>query len=119
MMNADMPSRVRAYFQLKAAERLEKVGSNYVFALDKRDYNLWMMEVFPVFLILFDATRRRGYWLFVQHYFSEHALQPKQGSKKHSCPRSDATDRWPTSSQMMRISRMRPGRSSNGGEADE
>src|SRR5206468_8943057 len=32
------------YFQFKATETLEKSGADYVYALDVRDYNLWMWE---------------------------------------------------------------------------
>jgi hypothetical protein len=47
-----------------------------------RDYDLWMLERMPVILILFDASRRRGYWLAVQGYFSEDAARrPKKGAK--------------------------------------
>jgi hypothetical protein len=68
--------------QLKAAETLQAVGSDYVFDLDIRDYNLWMLEEIPVILILFDATRRRAYWLTVQRYFrEEEARRPKRGAK--------------------------------------
>src|SRR2546423_1769018 len=38
------------FFQMKAAESLEAVGSNYVFDLDIRDYHLWMNEKMPVIL---------------------------------------------------------------------
>lgn len=34
--------------QIKAAESLRAVGSDYVFDLDIRDYNLWMSEKIPV-----------------------------------------------------------------------
>src|SRR5438876_6756241 len=51
--------------QLKAAESLPAVGSDYVFDVDIRDYNLWMLERMPVMLILFDACRSRAYWLDV------------------------------------------------------
>src|SRR4051794_15734917 len=43
-----------AFLQLKAAEALLPSGANYVFDLDIRDYNLWMAETVPVFLVLFD-----------------------------------------------------------------
>src|SRR3954451_18567554 len=33
--------------QLKAAETLRAVSSAYVFDLDTRDYNLWMLERWP------------------------------------------------------------------------
>src|SRR5262245_16211824 len=70
------------FLQLKAAETLQAVGSDYVFDLDIRDYNLWMLEKAPVILVLFDASRRRAYWLPVQRYFREDpGRQPKKGAK--------------------------------------
>jgi hypothetical protein len=70
------------YIQLKAAETLQAVDSDYVFDLDVRDYNLWTRETMPVILILFDASRRRAYWLDVQGYFQEDvARRPKFGAK--------------------------------------
>src|SRR2546421_11849231 len=45
--------------QLKASEALHAVGPNFVFDVDVRDYNLWMLERMTVILILFDASRRR------------------------------------------------------------
>lgn len=70
------------YFQLKAAESLHAVGSAYVFDVDIRDYNLWVQEEFPVILVLFDASRRKAYWLAIQRYFREDAArQPKKGAK--------------------------------------
>ena len=68
--------------QLKAAESLQTVRADYIFDLDIRDYNLWMMETMPVILILFDASRRRAYWVHVQGYFREEATrQPRKGAK--------------------------------------
>jgi hypothetical protein len=70
------------FIQLKAAESLQTVGTDQVFDLDIRDYNLWMLEDKPVLLILFDAARRRAYWLAVQNYF-DHSPErrPKRGAK--------------------------------------
>jgi hypothetical protein len=71
-----------AFLQLKASETLTRSGSYYVYDLDIRDYNLWMLGDTPVFLVLFDATRRRAYWLHVQPYFwNDAARQPKKGAK--------------------------------------
>lgn len=71
-----------AFLQLKAAETLTQAGSHYGYDLDIRDYNLWMAENAPVFLVLFDATRRRAYWLHVQPYFRKDASrQPKKGAR--------------------------------------
>ena len=70
------------YFQLKASESLQAAGSAYGFDVDIRDYNLWIQEEMPVVLILFDAARRKAYWLCVQRYFDEDtARQPKKGAK--------------------------------------
>jgi hypothetical protein len=36
----------------------------------------------PVILILFDARRRRAYWLAIQHYFrQDESRQPRRGAK--------------------------------------
>jgi hypothetical protein len=70
------------FFQLKAAESLRAIGGAYVFDLDIRDYNLWIQENLPVILILFDASRRRAYWLGIQIYFAQNeARRPKRGAK--------------------------------------
>lgn len=70
------------FLQLKAAESLNGSGTHYIFDLDVRDYNLWMLEFLPVFLVLFDASRRRAYWLHVQSWFRQDpARQPKAGAK--------------------------------------
>ncbi|MCI0457037.1 MAG: DUF4365 domain-containing protein [Gemmataceae bacterium] len=70
------------YFQLKAAEALDESETNYLYDLDIRDYNLWVREKMPVIFILFDASRRRAYWLTVQEYFqADVARRPKPGAK--------------------------------------
>src|SRR5205814_9610024 len=76
-----------AFIQLKASESLSVVGSAYVFDFDVRDYNLWMLEDMPVILILFDASRRRAYWLAVQRYFREDSDRGrKKGAKTVRVP---------------------------------
>jgi hypothetical protein len=70
------------FIQLKAAENLRPVGSGYAFDVDIRDYHLWIHEEMPVILILFDASRRKAYWLAVQEYFRERKVRiPKKGAK--------------------------------------
>lgn len=68
--------------QLKASEVLKSQLNepNYFFDLDTRDYRLWIDEPNPVFLILYEATTRRGYWLYTQRYFKE-VLPPEPGAK--------------------------------------
>ena len=70
------------YFQLKAMETLEESGTDYVYDLDIRDYNLWMREESPVILVLFDAAKRRAFWQPIQRYFEEDvSRQPPKGTK--------------------------------------
>ncbi|HTU91829.1 MAG TPA: DUF4365 domain-containing protein [Gemmataceae bacterium] len=70
------------YVQVKAGEVLEASDLDYVFDLDIRDYNLWRLEKMPVILILFAASSRRAYWLWIQNYFSKDAVrQPRKGAK--------------------------------------
>ncbi len=52
-------------FQVKAAAVLPIIDGDCYFDLDIRDYNLWMLEEMPVILVLYDASRRRAYWLAV------------------------------------------------------
>ena len=70
------------YFQFKARETLSENETGYVYDVDIRDYNLWMRELMPVLLVLYDASRRRAYWLAVQRYFlADAARLPKKGAK--------------------------------------
>jgi Domain of unknown function (DUF4365) len=68
--------------QVKAAETLKQSITDYVFDLDIRDYHLWTLESIPVFLVLFEARRRRAHWLDIQRYFQENVgRRPKKGAK--------------------------------------
>jgi hypothetical protein len=69
------------WLQVKAKEKLQSGGSDYVFDMEVRDYNLWVLEDMPVILVLFDASRKRAYWSDIQAYFLEHKTRrPKQGA---------------------------------------
>ena len=67
--------------QLKASERLVPSADEFTFDIDIRDYALWTAEPMPVILILFDASKRRAYWIYVQRYFASPSRKPKQGAK--------------------------------------
>ncbi len=72
------------YIQLKASEILtpHADGVSYCFDLDVRDYNQWADEINPVFLILYEASSIRAYWLYFQEYLRQAgAPKPKKGAK--------------------------------------
>jgi Domain of unknown function (DUF4365) len=68
-------------FQLKASDTLDRDRTNayFVFRMRLEDYNLWIHEPLPVFLILYNAIEKRAYWLDIQDYFF---VDPKRCPKK-------------------------------------
>lgn len=62
------------YLQLKATDAIAKYErkESFAFPIEMRHYNLWRREHMPVFFILYNALRRRAYWLYTQAYFALH-----------------------------------------------
>jgi hypothetical protein len=62
----------KIYVQMKATDSVKTGVRDEVvfFTLDKRDVRLWVSEIDPVILVLFDAIRRKAYWVHIQDYFS-------------------------------------------------
>jgi hypothetical protein len=72
------------FLQLKGTEAPEvsASGTDLVFDLAVDDYHLWIDEIFPVLLVLFDARKRRAWWLYMQRYFEEDPSRvPRKGAK--------------------------------------
>jgi hypothetical protein len=68
--------------QLKATESLHRGGAGFAHDIDLRDYNLWNLELMPVILVLFEATKRRAWWVHVQGFFQESdERKPAKGAK--------------------------------------
>ncbi len=61
--------------QIKATDTLKTSSdaANVLFRLDRADLALWLDEIMPVILILYDAAAEFAYWLHVQAHF---ATQP-------------------------------------------
>jgi hypothetical protein len=57
--------------QVKATDRLRvrPAMTTVRFRLDRSDLVLWLAELRPVILIVYDARRDNAYWLYVQSYF--------------------------------------------------
>ncbi len=103
------------FLQRKASEALEQSGPDYVFDLDIRDYNLWMMDRMPVVLVLFEASRRRAYWLYIQDYF--HSDPSRRSKARAKTVRLRVPARQTVNRQAMtRMRRLKTGRTgtSNG-----
>lgn len=64
------------YFQVKATDNLITLrdGQTISWAISRRDLKLWLQDVYPVILIVFDAQQSTAYWLYVQAYFAEYPL---------------------------------------------
>jgi hypothetical protein len=62
----------RILFQLKATDRITTlVAANAVSCrIERPDLAHWLEEPFPVVLVLYDARRDVGYWLYVQRHFA-------------------------------------------------
>jgi hypothetical protein len=84
------------YFQFEAMEKLNESGTDYVYDVDIRDDNLWMREEWPVILVLFDAGRRRAFWLPIQwHFHPDRGHPPEKGTKpvRARVPKRQAVNR--------------------------
>jgi len=65
------------YIQLKATDNIEfyRLKSGVVsFPLEKKDLELWLKQILPVILVLFDAQEEKAYWLYLQLYFEQKSI---------------------------------------------
>jgi hypothetical protein len=60
-----------ALFQVKATDHLPLLadGKTISWVISRRDLLLWLDEVCPVILVVYDGMRDRAFWLHVQAYF--------------------------------------------------
>jgi hypothetical protein len=67
-------------FQLKGTDSMKEDpdGNSFWLQMSIEDYNLWIDEPMPVYFVLYDAIRRRAYWLYIQRYFAE---DPSRGPR--------------------------------------
>lgn len=63
-----------ARFQLKATDNLKVLadGETIAFRLDRADLHHWCQELYPFFLIVYDAPSDKAYWLHIQPYVEEY-----------------------------------------------
>lgn len=60
------------YFQVKATDDLPLLadGKTISWVISRRDLLLWLDEVFPVIMVVYDGEKDRAFWLHVQAYFA-------------------------------------------------
>jgi len=62
------------YFQLKATDNIDQYrlkSGGFSFPIEKKHLEIWLKEIEPVILILFDAQEEKAYWLYLQLYFEQ------------------------------------------------
>lgn len=59
--------------QIKATDSLPaiKTDGTFPFRLNRSDLILWLNEIMPVVLIVYDARKDIAFWLDIQHYFDQ------------------------------------------------
>lgn len=67
--------------QVKATDTIQRFrrSDSFSFEVQVKHYNLWTEAQMPVFLVVYDAREKKGYWLYLQAYFTE---DPRRGPKK-------------------------------------
>lgn len=71
--NAGQYESGNMFVQLKATDKIKVDPKAHAikFRIDKRDIMTWENEPFPVYLVVFDATRGKSHAIYLQRYFAE------------------------------------------------
>jgi hypothetical protein len=86
------------YLQLKATDGLPLLadGRTIPFPVAIADLNYWRNEPMPVILVQYDAKSNRAYWLYVQNYVNETAIE----SEDIDAEQETVTVRIPTANRV-------------------
>ena len=62
------------FFQVKATDNLSLLADRKTISwmVSRRDLRLWLNEVYPVILAVYDGKRDRAFWLHLQAYFTSY-----------------------------------------------
>ncbi len=66
-------------FQLKATDHLSVVdgGQSISIKIEIRDIKLWIWDPYPFILVVYDAGSDRAFWLHIQEYVKENAIDER------------------------------------------
>lgn len=77
--------------QLKATDNIREyelaTEASFSIPISVKDYRVWVEELMPVLLILYDANLEEAYWLDVQDYDRTQQPQPEGDSVRLRIPR--------------------------------
>ncbi len=65
------------FVQLKATDTIARYrmgDGDLSFPMETRDLNYWAKEPYPAYLVLYDAPADAAYWLYIQKYLADHAI---------------------------------------------
>jgi hypothetical protein len=64
------------YLQLKATDKIKVLsnGETISFVLESKDIELWYNEIYPVYVILYDALVEEGYWINIRKYMNNNKI---------------------------------------------
>jgi hypothetical protein len=60
------------FIQVKATDRLPRLadGRTIPWLVSRRDLKLWLVETYPVILVVYDGQKDRAYWIHIQRHVS-------------------------------------------------
>jgi len=91
------------YIQLKATNNIELYqlkSGDVSFPIGKKDLELWLKQILPVILVLFDAQNEKAYWVYLQLYFEQRNISLDSIQTDHfsvqfnDIVNSDAIRKW-------------------------
>jgi len=68
LLEDNCPSGKFFWVQAKATQKFDETWSQYV---EKKTINLWLAQFFPVFVLVFEQTSEKCYWLSVEEHRKE------------------------------------------------
>ncbi|MDJ1521773.1 DUF4365 domain-containing protein [Stenotrophomonas maltophilia] len=70
--------------QFKSTDNLGtyQISSGFSYPIDIGDLKLWNDDIYPVYLILYDAVNEKAFWVHVQSYLKTSGFDPSKSTTK-------------------------------------
>lgn len=76
------PGELLLQLKAKNQPRILTDGKHLSFKIETADLQHWLRQPMPVILVVFDAVKEVGYWLYVQAYCQRKKLVPDPAKKE-------------------------------------